>query len=86
MLNVAIFTFTMRSTLTFFTFQNRKTSKSCILEMLPSWFILSLKPKGKGVYKNLIHLSSVSCLFTFFDLVDEFGPYIIFQPAELQFY
>ena len=39
-LNVAIFMFTMRSTFTFFTFQNRKkTSKSGILEMLPSWYV-----------------------------------------------
>ena len=37
-LNVAIFKFTMRSTFTFFTFQERKknTSKSGILELIPS--------------------------------------------------
>ena len=41
-LNVAIFTFTMKSTFTFFTFQNRKNpSNSDILEMLPSWYISS---------------------------------------------
>ena len=28
----------------FFTFQKRKTTKSGILEILPSWYILSLKP------------------------------------------
>ena len=54
--------------------------------MLPSWYILSLKPKGKGDCKNFIHLSSVICLFIFFNLVDEFGSYIFFEPAELQFY
>ena len=44
--------------------------------MLPSWYIVSLKLKGKGDCKNLIHLSSVSCLLIFFNLVDEFGSYI----------
>ena len=39
--------------------------------MLLSWYILSLKPKGKGDCKYLIHLSSVSCLLIFFNLVDE---------------
>ena len=77
----------MRSTFTFFYIpKQKKTSTSGILEMLPSWYILSLKPKGKGDCKNLIHLSSVSCLLIFFNLVDEFGSYIFFQPAELQFY
>ena len=57
----------------------KKQSKSGILEILPSWYILSLKPKEKGDCKNLIHLSSVSCLFIFFNLVDEFGSYIIFS-------
>ena len=38
------------------------------------------------IEKNLIYFSSVSCLFIFFNLVDEFGTYIFFQPAELQFY
>ena len=53
----------------FFTFQNRsKPSKSDIFKMLPSWYILSLKPKGKGDFKKLIHLSSVY----------EFGSYIKF--------
>ena len=46
--------------------------------MLPSWYILSLNPKVKGDCKNLIYLSSVSCLFIFFNLVDEFGSFIIF--------
>ena len=56
-----IFSFTMRSTFTFFfTFQKRKTSKSSILEILPSWYILSLKPKEKGDCKNLIHFSFMS--------------------------
>ena len=41
--------------------------------------LVSLKPKGKGDCKNLIHLSSVSCLFIFYNLVDEFGSYITFQ-------
>ena len=45
--------------------QKRKTSKPGILEILPSWYILSLKPKGKGDCKHLIHLSSVSCLIIF---------------------
>ena len=36
-----------------------KTSKSGILEMLLSWYILSLKPKGKGDCKNLIHFMSL---------------------------
>ena len=31
--------------------------KSGILEILPSWYIQSLKPKGKGDCKNLIQLS-----------------------------
>ena len=49
----------MRSTFTFFYIpKQKKTSKSGILEMLPSWYILSLKPKGKGDCKNLIHLST----------------------------
>ena len=79
--------FTMNSTFTSFTLQKRKkTSKSGILEILPSWFILSLKPKGKGDCKNLIHLSSVSCLFIFFNLDDELRLYIIFQLVELYFY
>ena len=72
----------MISTFTFLHSKTEKTSKSGILEML-----LSLKPKGKGDCKNLIHLSSVSCLFIFFNLVDEFGSYIVFlKSAELQFY
>ena len=54
--------------------------------MLTSWYVLSLKPKWKGDCKKLTHLSSVSCLFIFFKLVDKFGSYIFFQPAELQFY
>ena len=53
--------------------KTEKTSKSGILETLPSWYILSLKPKGKDDCKNLIHFSSVLCLFIFFNLVDEFG-------------
>ena len=59
--------------------KTEKTSKSGVLEMLPSWYILSLKPKGKGDCKNLIHLSSFSCLLIFFNLVDELGSYIIFS-------
>ena len=59
--------------------KQKKTSKSGILEMLPLWYILSLKLKGKGDCKKLIHLNSVSCLFIFFNLVDEFGSYIIFS-------
>ena len=31
-----------------------------------------IKAKGKGDCKKLIHLSSVSCLINFFNLVDEF--------------
>ena len=83
-----MFTFTMRSTFTLFLHsKTEKTSKSGILEMLPSWYLLSLKPKQNGDCKNLIHLSSVSCLFIFFNLVDEFGSYKKnFQPSELQFY
>ena len=66
----------MRSTFTFFLHsKTEKTSKSGILEMLPSWYILSLKSTGKGDCKNLIHLSSVSCHFIFFYLVNEFGSY-----------
>ena len=76
-LNVAIFTFTMRSTFTFLHSKTEKISKSGILEMLPPWYIL--KPKGKGNCKNLIYFSSVSCLFIFFNLINEFGSYIIFS-------
>ena len=52
-LNVAILTFTMISTFTCFFFipKEKKTSKSVILEMLPSWYILSLKPKGNVIAK-----------------------------------
>ena len=50
--------------------------------MLPSWYILSLKPKGKSDCKNLIHLSSISCLLIFFNLVDEYGSYIIFSTGK----
>ena len=64
-LNIAIFTFTMRSTFTFLHSETDKTSKSGILEMLPPWYILSLKPKEKGYCKHLIHLISVSLLFIF---------------------
>ena len=64
MLNVAIFTLTMRSTFTLHS-KTEKISKSGILEMLPSWYILSLSPKGKGDCKNLIHFSLVSCLSIF---------------------
>ena len=72
-LNVSIFTLTMRSTFTFFYIPNeKKTSKSGILQILPSWYILSLKPKGKGNRKKLNQFSSVSCLFIFFNLDDEF--------------
>ena len=75
---------TLRLMLPFFLcFLHSKTeknpSKSGILEMLPSWYILSLKPKGKGDCKNLIHICSVSCLFIFFNLIDEFGSDIIFS-------
>ena len=56
-----------------------KTSKSGILEILPSWYIVSLKPKGKGDCKIFIHLSSLPFLFIFFNLDDEFGSYVFFQ-------
>ena len=46
-LNVAIFTFTMISTFTFLHSKTDKTSKSGILELLPSWYILSLSLKEK---------------------------------------
>ena len=59
--------------------REKKTSKSDILEILPSWYILSLKPKGKGNCKNLIHLHSVSCIFIFFNLDDELDSYINFS-------
>ena len=76
-LMLPFYTFTMKSTFkfTFFTFQNRLKSKSDILEILPSWYILSLKPKGKGDCKNLSYFSSVSCLFICFNLDDEFELY-----------
>ena len=35
------------------------------------------------IAKKVIHLSSVSCLFIFFNLDDELGLYIIFQLVEL---
>ena len=60
--------------------------KSGILGILPSWFILSLKPKGKGDCKNLIHFGSVLCLFIYFNLGDVFGSYIFFQLVELKLY
>ena len=38
--NVVVFSFTMRSNFTFLAFQKRKkTSKSGILEIFPSWYI-----------------------------------------------
>ena len=79
MLDVAILSFTMVSTFMFFYIpKEKKTSKSGILEILPSWYILSLRPKGKGDCKNLIHFRSVSCLFIFFNLDDEIESYLFF--------
>ena len=76
----------MRPTFTFFYIpKQKKTSKSGILEMLPSWYILELKPKGKGDCKNLINLSSVSCLFVSFNLVDEFRSYDFFNLLNYNF-
>ena len=49
---ITIFTFTTGSPITPTNIQKRKacTSKSGILEMFSSWYMLSLKPKGvKGV-------------------------------------
>ena len=43
-LNVAIFTFKMRSSLRFYNAEEIKTSISGISEILPSWYILSFKP------------------------------------------
>ena len=41
--------------------------------------------EGKGDCKYFIHFSSVSCLFIFFYLDDEFGSYIFFfQMVELK--
>ena len=47
-----------------FSYSKRKKtpSKSGILEILPSWYMLSLKFKGKGDCKTVIYFSSVSCL------------------------
>ena len=56
----------------------KNPSKSGILEKVPSWYKSSIKPKGKGDCKNVIHFSSVSCLFILFNLVDEFGSYTFF--------
>ena len=49
-LNVASFSLTMRSTFTFFICQKRKKNRPNlgVSEILLSWYILSLKPKGKG--------------------------------------
>ena len=50
-------------------------------------YILSLKPKGKCDCTNVIHFSSVSCLFIFCNLDDEFGSNIIFfQMGEFKLY
>ena len=47
--------------------------------MLPSWYILSLKPKGKCDCKKLIHLSSVSCLFIYFFFKSSWWIWIIYN-------
>ena len=46
-LRLPFFVYHLISTFTFFTLQKR-TSKSGVLEILPSRYILSLKPKEKG--------------------------------------
>ena len=51
--------------LRFYIPKEKKTWKSGILEILPSWYILSLKLKGKCDCKNFIHFSSVSYIFIF---------------------
>ena len=62
-LKIAVLSFTKRSNFSFLTFQKRKTlPKLGIVEMLPSWYILSLKPKGKFDCEHLIHFNSVSCI------------------------
>ena len=50
-----------------------KTSKSGILERLPSRYILSLNPSGYGVCRSLIHFNSVSCLLIILNLLVEFA-------------
>ena len=77
-LMLSFFLFTMRSTLRFLNSKREKTSKSGNFEILPSWYYIIIT-KGKGDCKNLIHFSSVSCLFKSFNLDDEFGSYIIFS-------
>ena len=64
--------------------KREKTSKSGILEILPSWNILSLRPKVKGDCKKLIHFRSVSCIFIFFNLDDEFGLYLFFSTVSIK--
>ena len=68
----------MRSTLRFLQSKRGKTSKSSILEIYPSLYI-SLKHEGKVFANNLTIFFSVSCLFVFFNLDDEFGAYIFFN-------
>ena len=56
----------------FYVFLHSKTEKNIKIWQLRNiaftWYISSLKPKGKGDCKNLIHFSSVSCPFIFFNL------------------
>ena len=76
---IAIFALTMGSLLRFLISKREKASKSGILEIFPSWLILSLNPSGKGVCKRLIHLSSSSCLKIFLNLSVELDLCIIFS-------
>ena len=57
--------------------KQEKTSESCIFEVLHSWYILSWKPSGNGVYYNRIHFNSVSCLLIILNHGEEFSSYVI---------
>ena len=83
---IAIFALTMGSFITFLISKREKASKSGILEIFPSWKILSLSPSGKRVCKRLIHLSSSSCLKIFLNLSVELDFCIIFQQVEPKLY
>ena len=74
---ITIFTFTTRSPITPTDIQKRKYIEIGHFRNVSLVYILSLKPKGKGVCNNFIHLSSVSCLKIFLYLSVELESKII---------
>ena len=75
-LNVAIFTFSMRSIFTFFTFQNRKNIKIRHCRNVTYMLYIIIKAKRKRLLQKFNQFKFSFCFFIFFNLVDEFGSYI----------